>query len=81
MSCCCFGLRLCAFILVVLLSVPFRGKWAPITTAWGVFSLRIEERLPIKRVATNILNKQSQTADKGWFSSLEVGQGVENSSP
>jgi hypothetical protein len=29
----------------------------------------------------NILNKQSRTADKGWSSGLEVGQGVDNSSP
>jgi len=28
----------------------------------------------------NILNNQSQTADKGWSSSLGVGQGANNSS-
>jgi hypothetical protein len=27
----------------------------------------------------NILNKQSRTADKGWFSSLGVGRGANNS--
>jgi hypothetical protein len=32
------------------------------------------------RVAANILNKQSQTADKGWSSSLGVGCGANNSS-
>jgi hypothetical protein len=37
--------------------------------------------LKIWRVATNILNKQSRTADKGWFSSLEVGRGADNSLP
>jgi len=26
------------------------------------------------------LNKESQTADKGWFSSLGVGRGANNSS-
>jgi hypothetical protein len=31
-------------------------------------------------VAVNIMNKQSQTADKGWSSTLEVGQEVNNSS-
>jgi hypothetical protein len=33
------------------------------------------------RVAANILNKQSWTADKGWSSSLGVGHGANNSSP
>jgi hypothetical protein len=32
--------------------------------------------LQIWRVAENILNKQSQTADKGWASSLGVGRGL-----
>jgi hypothetical protein len=40
----------------------------------------MEERPPIWRVGTNVLNKQSRTADKGWSSSLGVGRGVENSS-
>jgi hypothetical protein len=30
--------------------------------------------------AANILNKQSRTTDKGWFSSLGVGRGANNSS-
>jgi hypothetical protein len=38
------------------------------------------EGLQIWRVDANILNKQSQTADKGWFSSLEVGSGANNPS-
>jgi hypothetical protein len=33
------------------------------------------------RLAANILNKQSRTADKGWSSSLGVGRGANNSSP
>ena len=33
------------------------------------------------RVAANILNKQSRTADKGWSSSLGIGRGVNSSSP
>jgi hypothetical protein len=33
------------------------------------------------KVAVSILNKQSQTADKGWSSRLGVGLGVNNSSP
>jgi hypothetical protein len=33
----------------------------------------MEERPPIWRVAANILNKQSRTAEKGWSSSFRVG--------
>jgi hypothetical protein len=29
----------------------------------------------------NTLNKQSQTANRGWFSSLGVGLGADSSSP
>jgi len=52
----------------------------PVTTAWCVLRLRIEEWPPIWRVAANKLNKQSWTADKVWSSSLGVGRGVNNSS-
>jgi hypothetical protein len=55
-------------------------KWVPVTTAWCVTRLRMEEWPPILRVATNILNKQSRTADEGWSSSLRVGRGANNSS-
>jgi hypothetical protein len=37
--------------------------------------------LQLWRVAANILNKQSRTADKGWSSSLGVGRGANNYSP
>jgi hypothetical protein len=37
--------------------------------------------LQIWRIAANILNKQSQTVDKGWSSSFGVGRGANNSSP
>jgi hypothetical protein len=37
--------------------------------------------LQIRRVAANILKKQSRTAGKGWASSLGVGCGANNSSP
>ena len=40
----------------------------------------MEEQPPIWRVVANISNNQSQTADKGWPSSLGVGRGAENSS-
>jgi hypothetical protein len=36
----------------------------------------MEKRPPIWRVPSNILNKQSRIADKGWSSSLGVGRGV-----
>jgi hypothetical protein len=49
-----------------------------VTTAWQVAVGG--DALQIWRVAANILNKQSRTADKGWPSSLGVGRGV-NSSP
>ena len=41
----------------------------------------MEERPPIRRLEANILNKQSRTAYKEWFSSLGVGRGANNSSP
>jgi hypothetical protein len=34
--------------------------------------------LQIWRVAANVLNKQSRTADRGWSSSLGVGRGANN---
>jgi hypothetical protein len=51
-------------------------KWVPVTTALRILRLRMEVRPPIWRVAANILNKQSRTADKGWSSSLGVGRGL-----
>jgi hypothetical protein len=35
----------------------------------------------MRRAQANILNIQSRTADKGWFSSLWVGRGSNNTSP
>ena len=58
-----------------------RDKWLPVTTAGRVLRLRMEERPPAWRIAVNILNKQSRTANNGWSSSLGVGQGANNSSP
>jgi hypothetical protein len=40
----------------------------------------MEERPPIRRVAANVLNKQSRDVDKGWSSSLGVGRGPNNAS-
>jgi hypothetical protein len=58
-----------------------RPLWVPVTTAWRVLRLRMEERLPIWRAAANTLNNQWRTADEGWSSSLGVGRGANNSSP
>jgi hypothetical protein len=55
-----------------------RDQSVPVTTAWRVLRLRMEERPAVWRVATYILNKQSRTADKGWSSSLGVGRGANN---
>jgi hypothetical protein len=41
----------------------------------------VEERPPIWRVAVNILNKQSRTANKGWSSGFRVGRGANYSLP
>ena len=43
----------------------FHDKWVPVTTAWRVLWLLMEGRPPIWRVAANISNKRSRTADKG----------------
>ena len=51
-----------------------RDKWVPVTTAWRVLRLRMEERPAIWRVAVSILIRQSRTADKGWSSSLGLGE-------
>ena len=36
----------------------------------------MKERPPIWRVAANKLNKKSRTADKGWSSSLGLGEAL-----
>ena len=56
-----------------------RDKWTPVTRAC-ILRLQGEERPPVWSVAANILNKQSQTADRGWSSSLGVGRGADISS-
>jgi hypothetical protein len=47
----------------------------------AVLGLRMEETAPDMKVAANILNKQSQTVDKRWSSSLGLGEGADNASP
>jgi hypothetical protein len=60
--------------------VSHRDKGVHVTTAWRILWLRMEERLPIWRVAGNILNKHPRKADKGWTSSFGFGRGIDNSS-
>jgi len=48
-------------------------KWVPVTMAWYVIKLQMEDRPPVWRVAANILNKQSWIANMGWSYSLGIG--------
>jgi hypothetical protein len=66
-------------LLISVLSNPC-DKWVPVNTARRVTWLRMEERPPIWRVASNILVKQSQVADMAWSSSLGFGRSANNSS-
>jgi len=42
-----------------------KDRCAPVTMAWHILSLQAEAWPPLWRVAMNVLNKQSRTADKG----------------
>jgi hypothetical protein len=56
-------------------------KVGPLLLQHGMSSgCRWREGLQIQRIAANIFNKQSRTADKGWSSSLGVGCGANNPS-
>jgi len=67
-ECVCNGMNL----EIEIKHIGASDKWVPVTTAWHVLRLQMEEQPPILRVVVNILNKQSRTADKGWSSSLGV---------
>jgi hypothetical protein len=56
--------------LFTIRGYSFHDKWVPVTRAWHILRLQREEWPPIWRVAANILNKQSLTADKRLSSSL-----------
>jgi Flp pilus assembly protein protease CpaA len=43
------------FILITFLS---RDKWVPVTMAWSVLRLQMEEQPAVWRVVVNVLNKQ-----------------------
>jgi len=57
------------------------AKWVLVNKAWRVLSLRNEERLPLWRLAADILNKQSRTADKGLSYTWGAGRDANNFSP
>jgi len=70
--------------LLMLLSDIFthtRDKCVSVIVGWRVRRLRMVERPPIRRIAANILNKQSRAADRWWSSSLGVARSANNSSP
>jgi len=60
-------------------SAKFCGSLSPRHDASSGFEWRM--RPPDNKVAANILNKQSRTAEKWWSSSVSVGRGANNSSP
>jgi hypothetical protein len=53
-----------------------RDKWVLVTTAWRVLRSRMEKRPQLWKVAVNILNEQSRTADKGWSFGVRVSRGA-----
>jgi len=59
----------------------FHDKWIPVTKAWRVLKVLMEEQPSIWRIAANILNKQSRTAGKRWSFRLEIGKGIVISLP
>jgi hypothetical protein len=70
----------CTFSLITF--VKENVKW--VQCHHGMARPRVADRgdgLQIWRVAANILNQQSRTADSGWSSSLGVGRGANNPPP
>jgi hypothetical protein len=64
------------------LNIMYHVRWVP--CHHGMARPQVADGgngLQLWRVAANILNKQSRTADKGWSSRLGVGRGANNSSP
>jgi hypothetical protein len=76
---------LCSF-LQPLVTSSFFGPNILLNTLFSntpslCFSLNVRDILQVWRVAANILNKQSRTADKGWSSILGLGFGLGLTSP
>ena len=72
----CLSYQVVYYLTTLYQIQPLSGS---VTMAWHVLRLRMVEWPLIWRVAANILNKQSRTADKGWSSSLGVGRGADAS--
>jgi len=69
-------LHLVGIISLVFIKFPVRG---PSHVAKARPRVADGEGLLIRKVATNILSKQSWRADKGLWTSLGVGRGSTNS--
>jgi hypothetical protein len=70
----------CTFPFPIRASCPAHRNLLDLTPRHGASSgCGWRNGLQIWRVATNILNKQSRTADKGWSSNMWVGRGANNS--
>jgi hypothetical protein len=70
--------------LFIILSEKYATSMKWVHCHHGMARPRVADRedgLQIWRVAANILNKQSRTADRGWSSSLGVGRWANNPSP
>ena len=67
---------ICSHFKIVMVQNCSPCLWVPVTAAWRVLRLRMEEWPPIWRVAANKLNKQSRAADRGWSSSLGLGEAL-----
>jgi hypothetical protein len=74
-------LHLITYDMIYLLTAIPCNKWVPVITAWRVLGVGRGEGRGIRGVGGDILNKQSRTAETGWYSSLGVGRGANNSSP
>jgi hypothetical protein len=84
--------KIIIIIIIIINTTMFwghnRDKWVTVTVISGSLSPRHgassgcgwRNGLQIWKVAVNVLNKQSRTADKGWSCSLGVGRGANNSS-
>jgi hypothetical protein len=70
----------CSCVRRVLIIINFHVRWVPCHHSMARPQVADgRDSFQIRRVAANILNKQSRTADKGWSSSLGVGRGANNS--
>jgi len=72
-------MKIFSAVIISFMVYLVRDNGSLVTTAWRVLRFRMRDRPPIWRVAANIFNKHSLTADKGWSSSLVFGRGAKYS--